>query len=397
MAKFFLYAILMSSIFISQFNIIKAEESKDKPELKFGTKAYMAYEAVYPNMAPDSNSFQARRAYLTMKAKLSDLLSFRMTLDVYNDDDGVESRMKYLYADFHFPDFSIITKPHLEFGIVHTPWLDFEEHINWYRMQGTMYLERVGLFNSADFGFTVMGYLGGLVDENYQKEVSKKYPGRYGSFAFGVYNGGGYHNFEQNNNKTVQGRVTLRPLPDIIPGLQLTGLGIFGKVNNEKLDPEFHSDWKTLVGMISYEHKYFTLTGQFVTGEGNKKGSMIEEIYGFATPEDSVESLLSVRNKEYLGFSFFGEIKPDDHWRIIGRYDYFQPDNYNDTENGKDYAKLKNNRMIIGLGYDFGHHNVLIIDYDRYDTDYFTTDDDDNVIKDTESVSILKATMQISF
>lgn len=364
------------TFFFVNITSLRAEE-KEPPALKFGTKAYMAYEAVYPEKGKDYNSFQIRRAYLTMKAKLSSFLSFRMTLDVYNDDDGVESRMKYLYADFHLPDFSIFTKPHLEFGIAHTPWLDFEEHINWYRMQGTMFLEREQLFNSADFGFTIGSYLGGLVDEKYQKEVSKKYPGKYGSLAVGVYDGGGYHNFEQNNNKIVQGRLTLRPLPNIVPGLQFSYLGIYGKGNNEEIESKFHPDWKTNVGMISYEHKYFTVAGQFVAGSGNKKGNMIDIFY---TTNGEEEVIDSVRNKDYRGFSLFTEIKVYGPWRLIGRYDNFTPD----TELHDD---MVNTRLICGIGYDFGHHNIFIIDFDKYKSE----------LKPEKNATALKATMQISF
>ena len=34
-----------------------------------------------------------------------------------------------------------------EFGLVHRPWLDFEQKVDQYRAQGKMYIEKSGIFN----------------------------------------------------------------------------------------------------------------------------------------------------------------------------------------------------------------------------------------------------------
>ncbi|MFC1477814.1 hypothetical protein ACFL6L_05040, partial [candidate division KSB1 bacterium] len=149
----------------------------------------------------DVSKFYAHRGYLNFKPKFSPTLSARMTPDITIDNIGdVKVRLKYLYMNFNLQSRSIFTKPFVEFGLVHRVWLDFEEHVNLYRMQGTMFLERNHLFNSADFGVTFVSLFGGEVDESYQDEVSSKYPGRYGSMAVGIYNGGGYHAKENNTN-----------------------------------------------------------------------------------------------------------------------------------------------------------------------------------------------------
>ncbi len=49
----------------------------------------------------------------------------------------------------------------------------------------------------------------------------------------GVYNGSGYHAAENNyQNKPVEYRVSVRPLPDILPGFQATYFGLYGKGNS---------------------------------------------------------------------------------------------------------------------------------------------------------------------
>jgi hypothetical protein len=314
--------------------------------ISFGGLYYLSYRAGQTHsfdadagkwISQDYNAFTIKRAYLTMKKKVNPFISSRITLDAHQDDSGdMKVRIKYLYADVAFPDFAFITKPHMEVGLVHTPWMDFEEHVNYYRMQDTMFAERVGIFNSGDFGFTFLGYFGGQMNAHYQKTVNKKYSGRYGSFALGIYNGGGYHASEANQDKVFQERVTIRPLPDIVPGLQLSELFIIGK-GNESGSVDDINDWRTLLGMISYEHRYLTITGQLISGYGNKSGSWSD-------------------NADYRGYSAFAEGKLTRNWQVIGRYDHFDP---NVDLNDDAY-----NRLIAGIGYDFGHHNVLLLDYD---------------------------------
>jgi hypothetical protein len=201
------------------------------PQVKVGGTWYLSYQDGEAGNAEFSR-FVIKRGYIIVDAKIAPWMSARITPDTTVDSSGdIKVRLKYAYAKFAAPDFGFVTKPEMEAGVAHTPWLDFEEHINNYRMQDTMFMERNGLFNSADAGVTVMGLLGGTVSESYQKSVSKEYPGRWGSFALGVYNGGGYHASEANTNKVLEGRLTIRPLPDVAPGLQLSYFGVNGKGN----------------------------------------------------------------------------------------------------------------------------------------------------------------------
>lgn len=130
--------------------------------------------------------------------------------------------------------------------------------------------------------------------------------------------------------------MTIRPLPDIIPGLQISELFIYGK-GNESGSADEINDWQTLAGMVSYEHQYVVVTGQYITGSGNKSGNWPDEA-------------------DYSGFSAFAEGKLNKNWRLIGRYDYFDPDIDIDNDG--------HSRIITGVGYDFGNHNILLLDYD---------------------------------
>jgi hypothetical protein len=337
-------------------NVVKALK-----DIKFNLLWYLSYMSgegkdVGGNNGDgvNRNKFSVKRGYFRFTKGLMPWMDAHMTFDVSQvSDDGssldgsVAVRIKYAYAKFKLPDAAIFTKPFMEVGIVHMPWLDFEEHINYYRLQDTMFVERNKTFNSADFGVTVVSLLGGEIDKEYQKKVNSKYPGRYGSMAFGVYNGGGYHASEKNENKVLEGRLTIRPLPDIVPGLQFSYFGLTGK-GNKDTDP----DWTTNLGFASFEHEYVVLTGQYYWGKGNQGGS-------------------DENDKD--GYSIFTEIKPMNKFSIIGRYDKFDPNTDVDDDD--------NTRYIIGAAYhlDKLHKNMILLDYDSVNYEDSSKEDDKRI------------------
>jgi hypothetical protein len=314
---------------------------------KFGLLWYLSYqngERGDNDNGTGYSQFTIKRGYLTVKKDFLPWLTSRMTLDVTTvKDDAADDytgslavRIKYMYGQFNLPDFAFLTKPFIEFGQVHMPWLDFEENLNWYRCQDTMFVERNNTFNSADVGINFVSLFGGLINEEYQKKVNSAYPGRYGSMALSLMNGAGYHAAENNGNKVLEGRLTVRPLPDIVPGLQLSYFGITGK-SNQTTDPP---EWQVNLGFVSFEHEYVVLTGQYYWGKGNQSGA--DEF-----------------KKD--GYSFFTELKPHKKFSIIGRYDYFNPN--------KDQKDDENRRYIAGVAYhlDKQHMNMILLDYDMVD------------------------------
>lgn len=275
------------------------------------------------------------RGYVTLKLKPVEWFQPRATMDAHQDETGdFKIRLKYMYAKFVIPvETCVISEPNIEFGLVHGPWFDYEEHINYYRMQGTMLIERNKTLNSADAGFTIAGLLGKKLPKEYQEQVNPKYPGKYGSFAFGVYNGGGYHAKEYNQNKVFESRLSVRPLGFVFPNLSLSHFFIFGK-GNVASEP----DWILNAFMASVEHQYFTLTGQFATGEGNQKGDKVD------ANGDSLES---------QGYSGFLEIKlPWINSTIIGRYDHWK------------WGQDASDRIIAGIAYHFMPYNFFLLDMD---------------------------------
>ncbi len=170
-------------------------------DLEIGALWYISYQSGESEDA-GYNLFRVKRGYINVEKEMTPWLEARITPDVHQDSSGdMKVRLKYAYAKFKSPCERFIYKPWLEFGQVHMPWLDFEEHVNYYRLQDTMFAERNGNFNSADFGLTFGALIGGEIGKEYQEAVNNKYPGLYGSFAVGVYNGGGYHALKRTRTR----------------------------------------------------------------------------------------------------------------------------------------------------------------------------------------------------
>ncbi len=330
-----------------------ADESSLPPALQHlsvGGVMFLSYQngQHYQNGTLQSyNAFTLKRGYLDVKKGLTSNLMVRYTTDITRNGGNWSTRIKYLYAKYSLPDFAIFTQPGVEFGQVHVPWHDFEESINGFRMQDPMFLERFSVFNSADDGATFGANFGGEMNQSYKSRVNKHYAGRYGSTQIGVYNGAGYHGVEMNENKVIEGRVTVRPIPDVVPGLQFTGLGIFGKGNVAKTSAMDPPKWNTFDGLVSYQSEMITATGEYYTGTGNQNGSAVGE---------------NGKALDQIGYSVFGALHLGDthQYSIIARYDMFDS-NANSSSN--DEITL----LIGGVAWKMNSAATWLVDYQRMD------------------------------
>ncbi len=347
----------------------KAEKEKEKKDLaslfkpfkgvewvKVGALGYVDFFAGKQwkgtRMAPEKihdNRWEITRGYLNITVQNTPWLGFRITPDVTrvkegSQDGDVDVRIKYYYAKFDVPwKNKIFSKTWMEVGQGHFPFLDFQEHVNPYRCQGTMFQERFHNFNSADMGIGVIGLLGGEVRKDYQKSVEfgKKFPGKYGSYHIGLYNGSGYHAREKNKNKPFEGRFTLRPFGDLLPNLQLTYFMIRGKGNNED-----HKDWNWHVNTIftSFQHKYFCATAEYTRNKGDQGG------------HDEFDR---------EGYSLFTWVRCP--WlmplRTHFRYDYWDPN--------IDRAQDSVDHYIAGISYDVFKHSMFMLNYESFNYDSY--------------------------
>ncbi|MFO8239730.1 MAG: hypothetical protein R6T90_01895 [Dissulfuribacterales bacterium] len=319
--------------------------------LEVGMLAYVDYSnGIMPEPGDrDSsfNHFRITRGYLTVKKEILPWLHTRITIDTHQDSEGdYKERLKYLYAEFRPPDLGPLTGMKSEVGLGHIPWLDFEEHVNPYRCQGTMAIERAGTFNSADTGISLRGDFAGKLENAKEKTGNHHYDGYYGSWHLGVYNGSGYHASEKNNNKVVEGRFTLRPLPELLPGFQLSYFGIYGEGNDKGLNGDY-PDYEVNMGMLSYEHPWGILTAQYFQTEGNAKGKWVD------ADGDALDT---------EGYSFFGNLRLpffDRKFSLFARYDHFDQDDDNKIGHDADY-----DMYLSGIAWDVYKGNMLLLSYE---------------------------------
>lgn len=343
------FTVISILFLLNNFLSAQSEESDFKEfigkvfnDITFSGQWFLSYQSGRINDVAD-NEFLLKRGYITFQKRFNKNLSARITQDVVVDREGdgegdIEIRLKYGFLRYQFDGGRLFYKPYIEFGLVSRPWIDFEQSINRYRVQGTMFLERTGILSSADYGISFVSLLGGELDEEYQKNVSKSFPGKYGSLAIGIYNGGGYHAIEKNENKMIDGRLSLRPLPEKIPGLQLSILGSYGK-GNAGTSP----DYNTIATSVSFQNKNLALTGTYYTGTGFEDGGR-----------------LNVMGKPpyNTGYSFFADLNvPNTDFSLIARYDYFNSE--------LDAINTTSKRFIVGIAYYFFEDSKIIIDYDR--------------------------------
>lgn len=336
--------ILFCSILVFQIEAVDIENFSPKTDIS--GQWFLAY-----NNATEISQFALKRGYFTIKTKMDDVFSVRYTQDITLDKEGtdagnVEIRLKYLYLKMNLRDLNFLKNNYFEVGLVHRPWLDFEQSVNKYRVQGKMFLERYSIISSADFGLYFSGTFG--------DKIENKDSGKFGSYAFGIHNGGGYHAIEQNDNKTLEGRISLKPFHSIYQGFQLTYAFTYGKGNTESNKNDFAMN----LLFISSETQIGTFTGQYYKGIGDFGGTLIDE------NDNSISS---------YGYSVFGELNiPNTNFSLFGRTDYFKAEQ---TTNQKTY--------IGGISYKFLKSKVL------FNTDVCKSND--------ETVTIYELALEIGF
>ncbi|MEX0647826.1 MAG: hypothetical protein WEA56_10690 [Balneolaceae bacterium] len=318
-----------------------ASAQQSVSDLGFSGQFFFSYERLFEDQAVN-NVFAMRRGYITFRKDLSPYAQIRFTQDVTVDQEGdgegdIELRLKYALVKLRANSWGIFTKPSVEIGVVHRPWLDFEQGVNDYRAQGSMFLDEKRILSSADYGVTFSTLLGGEMDEEYQERVQSSFAGRYGSLSMGIYNGGGYSSLEENNNKLLEGRLSIRPLPDILPGFQTSFTGALGKGNIPD-SPEF---WLASSALSFESEKFITLLqGFYSTGDAAGR---------FVTP--MLEPL------DLMGWSTFTELKP---FRFPVSF-IFRADEFLNRDSGI----WRERSGVAGIAYRFKNSSKILVDVNQ--------------------------------
>jgi len=278
------------------------------------------------------NNFDVTRAYVNAIGKFGGGLMTRITLDVDGRKAAANQltyRLKYAYAAWT-PENSALT---FKLGEIHTPWLDWEEALWDYRMQGTMAFERGGYLSSSDFGAGIDGNWG------YDRV----------NMQIGVYNGENYNNAPGDQRKDYEGRVSVKLLNSDqagrVGGLRITGYAQYGK-------PTSGGQRERYLGMVSYKSKAVTLAAEY--------GIAVDSVSGGTVDGTAVTASA---HKKGSVFSAYGVINiPNSKVGIIGRVDITDP---NTANNSVATNNDRLTRIIGGVSYQLNPNLRLLANVDN--------------------------------
>jgi hypothetical protein len=301
------------------------------PQITVGALIYTQYVYQLKDSVNHFNNFDITRAYLNLYGKFAGGVATRVTFDVQRfgtipgttpaaTDNSLRLRLKYAFATYT-PQGSPLT---FKGGLIHTPWLDWEEALWDYRVQGAMAMDRAGYMSSADYGVGVDG----------------KWAADKVNLQFTVVNGTFYSGTSAGQGKDAEARVSVRVLDtndsSRVGGLRITGYAGYGRATT--------GDRNRFVGMISYRSKQFTLAGEAATTQDGQLSALNGHVY-----------------------SGFGVYKfPQSKVAVIARVD---------VTHKQAGAVDKQTRFIGGLSYQLSPNWRLLADWDNasYQTDALNT------------------------
>lgn len=304
-----LAAVALSALTAS---VVQAQASAQQaPQVSVTGVVYTQYQ--YSDAPiPAKSTFDMTRAYVNVLGRFSNGITTRVTSDVLANGVGGNYviRLKYAFAAWT-PTGSSLT---YKLGMIHTPWVDFEETLWDYRMQGTIAVDRNGAMTSSDVGFGVDGMWN-------NQQVNAQ---------FAIVNGEGYSGGSGDFRKDFEARVSYRLSPtddnSRVGGLRLSGYVGVGKTTGAGADRNRY------LGMLSYRKQQFTVAGEYVSRkDGPVTGSII-----------SAFGVYHLTNSKVA---------------LIGRVDLVDPDN--------NVASNNVTRIIGGASYQLSPNVRMLADLDR--------------------------------
>src|SRR6266498_3844594 len=220
-------------------------QAPQPPQVTVGGVVYgqFVYQLKDSLGAGHQNQFSIQRAYVNVLGRFAGGVGTRLTADIAPTGVGNQQfRLEYAFVTWT-PTSSSIT---YKFGLLQTPYVDWEETLWDYRMQGTIAVDRNGYMTAADFGIGADGHWN-------NEQVNAQ---------FAIINGEGYAGGTGDNRKDVTARVSVRLSPtndaSRVGGLRLTGYAGIGKATGG-------ADRNRFLGTLSYKTQQVTLAGEFVS------------------------------------------------------------------------------------------------------------------------------------
>ncbi|MDD5406487.1 MAG: hypothetical protein PHE73_06070 [Sulfurovaceae bacterium] len=295
-------------------------EIKSKvPVIEIGGKDYLGFVSKDPDSGDRTNKFETRRNYIDLKGFFAENPKdyVRATLDVYQTSGGSwDTKLKYAYLYLD----NILPNTGVELGMVHRPWIDYEENNAWlYRSVSKVLVEDSvhgsDFVSSADLG------------ANFKTKTP------YFSSEIGLFNGAGYDKVENGAGLSEEWRLTGHLLgtgeAKVTKDLQYANVSFFGQRSQDDfirggIDGDFN--WYGIHAV--YNQPEFLIAGQYV---------------------NSTDGAIAYKGR---GYEFNGEYRFLPDWSLIGMYTNQKLDS-GDKKTGK----------LIGVAYDLNKNVKLIGNY----------------------------------
>jgi hypothetical protein len=304
----------------------------DTPSFKLGAVLYADWTYIESPKATDADgnrvnasSFDVKRAYLNATGNLNHRISFRITPDIVRESGSGSSlngsltfRIKYAFGQLALDDWTSTKGSWVRLGIQQTPLVDHEESIYRYRWQGPIFVDREGYLTSSDAGLS--GHY--------------NFAGNYGDVHVGFYNGDGYNRTDPNDQKAIQLRATVRPLPlgGIWKGLRFTAF--YDGDNYLRSAPR-----RRAVGQVTFESAPVNAGFDYLSAK-DRTSSRTAEVDG-------------------RGWTMWATPKLPHNFELLLRHDDLKPN----TD-----ASLTRKRNIVGLAYWVPNlqrvTSAVMLDYD---------------------------------
>ncbi len=311
----------ISGAAITAVTLALPARAQTTPSVTVGGVTYAQFYYLVSDTANHGNNFDLTRAYVNVVGRF-DAVGTRVTSDVYRVADGsLAYRLKYAFVTYT-PKGSPLT---WKFGQMQTAWIDWEETLWDYRMQGTIALDRgdqiapLGYLSSSDFGAGVDG----------------KWQGDRFNAQLAVVNGENYNKAPGDKRKDVMARASLRVRhtddSSRVGGLRLSAYGQFGRPNGG-------GTRQRALGMLSYRSRRLTLAAEL------------------AAMRDGAAAPAAPRTGRLV--SAFGVYRfPRSRAAVIARVDVLDPNTAT--------ANNRQTRIIAGVSYQVSPNLRVLADVDH--------------------------------
>lgn len=339
--------LIYTSLFVVTFSFLSAQE---KPAGKFSSFVFGDYfynvtrESVIPSNAvltgnKDFNGFQFRRIFFTYDNDISQTFAARFRVEADQSALSTNTRILTYIKDAFLRWKNIFSGSDLILGIQGPPAFEVSESFWGYRSLEKTIMDLRSIVSSRDFGVSLRGKLDADSKFNY----------------WVMYANNSSHSPEFDKYKRYYAHINFKATPKLTITLygDITDRAMINDTNSTSSPKAtLSNNYITSALFIGYkESDKFTLGLEgFMQSLQNGNAAKVGTAYNYS-------------NKNSLGFSVFGYYNLSDIYSLIGRFDYFDPNN------SSDYKGDSRNYIILGFNYkaDKNVHIIPNIQFETYE------------------------------